>query len=68
LSALQSVSLLQPHVALEVAHTGVLGNATQALSLSEEQTPHWPASGVPTGWQAGSAAFGQGNGPGFVAA
>jgi hypothetical protein len=64
---LQSVSALQPQTAEAVTHTGVAGTVTQALSLADEQTPHWPARSEPTGWQAGSAAVGQGKNPGFVA-
>jgi len=40
----------------------------QRLSLDDEQTAHWPASREPTGWQAGSAAVGQGSEPGFSGA
>ena len=49
-------------------HTGVAGTVTHALSLTDEQSAHWPASGEPASWQAGSAAVGQGSGPGFCAA
>jgi hypothetical protein len=34
------VSVTQPHVALDVMHTGVAGFAWQMLSLREEHTPH----------------------------
>jgi hypothetical protein len=64
---LQSVSFAQPHVADAAMHTGVVASVTHALSLRDEQTAHCPASVVPAGWHAGSAAVGHGRGPGFVA-
>jgi hypothetical protein len=50
-----------------VMHTGVCGTVAHRLSLSEEHTSHWPASGAPAGWHAGRAAVGHGSGPGLVA-
>jgi hypothetical protein len=55
-------------VAASVEQAGVAACVAHTLLLRDEQTPHWPASGEPVGWQAGSAAVGQGFGPGFVAA
>ena len=60
------MSWLHPQIASDTKHTGVVASVTQALSLSDEQTAHWPARGLVAGWQAGSAALGQASGPGFV--
>lgn len=68
LSALQSVSLVQPQVAVDGMHTGVAGWVAQALLLRAEHRAHWPARVDPVGWHAGDAAVGQDKGPGFLAA
>jgi hypothetical protein len=39
-SAAQSASVTQPHVAVDVMHTGVAGIAAHTLSLREEHTVH----------------------------
>jgi hypothetical protein len=65
---LQSASTVQPHVADAATHTGVAGMVAHCVSLTDEHTPHWPASGLPAGSHAGSAAVGHESGPGFVAA
>jgi hypothetical protein len=66
-SSLQSASLLHPQVAAAIWQNGVSVLPTQALEFNVEHWPHWPASGVPASWQAGSAAVPHADGPGLAA-
>ena len=47
-------------------HTGVPGLAAQAVALVAEHWVHSPASVLPCGWHAGSAAVGHVPGAGVV--
>lgn len=62
----QSLSFTHPQVAEDVMQTGVACCVTQRESLTDEHTPHSPASALPGGWQAGSVLVGQESGPGLV--
>jgi hypothetical protein len=64
-SALQSLSLVQPQVAVAAMQIGVVALDAHWLLLVAEQSAHWPASPAPVGWHAGSAGVGQASGPGF---